>query len=145
MKKVEIYEPAGCASGTCDPMIEADLIRIERMVKDLRERGVSVSRYNVMEHKAAFMESDAVKEAIVTNGIECLPITIADGKIEMMDEYPSDLALAKWAGLPWSELEIYAEREKRDKMFFVSNGEPKVTPESGCDDADCSGDCGSCN
>ena len=27
MKKVEIYEPAGCAGGACDPMIEADLIR----------------------------------------------------------------------------------------------------------------------
>lgn len=61
MKKVEIYEPAGCASGVCDPMIEADLIRIERMVKDLRERGVSVSRYNVIDDMPAFMDSFVVK------------------------------------------------------------------------------------
>lgn len=143
MKKVEIYEPAGCASGTCDPMIEADLIRIEHMVQDLRERGVSVSRYNVMEHKAAFMESDLVKEAIVTKGLQCLPITIVDGKIEMTAEYPSDLALARWAGLPWSDLEIYANREKRGKAVFFGFSEEVTT--NSCDDGDCSGDCGSCN
>ena len=87
MKKVEIYEPAGCAGGACDPMIEADLIRIEHMVQDLRERGVSVTRYNVMDDMPAFMDSFVVKEAIATKGIDCLPLTIVDGKIEMMEKY----------------------------------------------------------
>lgn len=138
MKKIELYEPAGCAGGVCDPMIEADLIRIERMIQDLRERGVSVSRYNVMDDMPAFMASFVVKEAIATKGIECLPLTIADGKIELYGEYPTDFALAKWAGLPWEDLEIYAEREKREKtvLFGYNNNE--------CGDTDCDGDCGSC-
>ncbi|MDO9493593.1 arsenic metallochaperone ArsD family protein [Acetobacterium sp.] len=142
MKKVEIYEPAGCASGVCDPMIEADLIRIERMVQDLRERGVSVSRYNVMDDMSAFMDSFVVKEAIATKGIDCLPITIVAGKIEMMGKYPSDFALAKWAGLPWSDLEIYADREKRGQTVLFGLSED--VKDNDCDESDCSGDCNSC-
>lgn len=142
MKKVEIYEPAGCASGVCDPMIEADLLRLERMVTDLRDRGVSVSRYNVMDDGPAFMASYVVKEAIATKGIECLPLTIVDGKIEMMAKYPTDFALAKWAGLPWSDLEIYADREKQNNT--VSFGYVEADDDGGCDDGDCSGDCNSC-
>lgn len=142
MKKVEIYEPAGCASGVCDPMIEADLIRIEHMIQDLRERGVSVTRYNVMDDGPAFMASFVVKEAIATKGIDCLPITIVDGKIEMMEKYPSDFALAKWAGLPWGDLEIYADREKQgNTVLFGFNDRDS---DSDCDDGDCSGDCNSC-
>ncbi len=143
MKKVEFYEPAGCASGVCDPMIEADLLRIEHMVKDLRERGVSVSRYNVMDDMPAFMASFVVKEAIATQGIECLPLTIVEGKIEMSGKYPTDFALARWAGLPWSDLEIYAEREKREQtVLFGFSDEVKGND---CDDSDCTGDCSSCN
>ena len=142
MKKVEIYEPAGCASGVCDPMIEADLIRLERMVQDLRDRGVSVSRYNVMDDGPAFMASYVVKEAIATKGIECLPLTIIDGKIELMEKYPTDFALAKWAGLPWSDLEIYADREKREKTVLF--GFAESNDNDGCDGGDCSGDCNSC-
>nr|WP_320023861.1 arsenic metallochaperone ArsD family protein [uncultured Acetobacterium sp.] len=142
MKKVEIYEPAGCASGVCDPMIEADLIRLERMVTDLRDRGVSVSRYNVMDDGPAFMASFVVKEAIATKGIDCLPLTIVDGKIELMEKYPTDFALAKWAGLPWSDLEIYAEREKRDSTVLF--GYADADEDKDCDDGDCSGDCNSC-
>lgn len=142
MKRIEIYEPAGCASGVCDPMIEADLIRLERMVTDLRDRGVSVSRYNVMDDGPAFMASYVVKEAIATKGIDCLPITIADGKIELMEKYPTDFALAKWAGLPWSDLEIYADREKGEKTVLF--GLAEADDDTGCDDGDCSGDCNSC-
>lgn len=142
MKKVEIYEPAGCASGVCDPMIEADLIRLERMVADLRERGVSVSRYNVMDDGSAFMASFVVKEAIATKGIDCLPLTIVDGKIEMIEKYPTDFALAKWAGLPWSDLQIYADREKQDKTVLFGFSED--VKDNDCDESDCSGDCNSC-
>ncbi len=143
MKKVEIYEPAGCASGVCDPMIEADLIRIEHMVQDLRDRGVSVSRYNVMDDMPAFMASFVVKEAIATKGIDCLPLTVVDGKIEMAEEYPTDFALAKWAGLPWSDLEVYADREKCEKTVLF--GYSDVEKKSDCDDEDCNGDCSCCD
>ena len=147
MKRIEIYEPAGCASGACDPMIERTLTRMEHMVQDLRERGVSVSRFNVMDDGPAFLASDLVKEALATRGLECLPLVIVEGKIESDGEYPTDLELARWAGLPWSDLEIYAEREKRElarpmmgfEVLDADDGEDKEC------DCDCDGDCGSCS
>jgi len=127
MKKIEIYEPAGCASGNCDPAIEQDLIRIEHMVQDLRERGISVSRYNIIDDGPAFLANEAVKIALVDDGVEALPFYVVDGKIESKGEYVTDLELAKWAGLPWSDLEVYANIEKRDKHVFMSGGD------GGCD------------
>ena len=127
MRKIEIYEPAGCAGGACDPVIEQDLIRIEHMVKDLRDRGISVSRYNIIDDGPAFLANEAVKIALVEDGVEALPFFVVDGKIESKGEYVTDLELAKWAGLPWSDLEVYAEIEKRGKHVFMSGGE-----DSGC-------------
>jgi hypothetical protein len=139
MKRIEIYEPAGCAAGACDPMLERTLTRIEHMIQDLRERGVSVSRFNVMDDGPAFLASDLVKEALATRGLSCLPLVIVEGRIESEGEYPTDLELAKWAGLPWSELEVYAEREKREL------GQTRIGL-GGCEaDEDCDGDCGSCS
>jgi len=141
MKRIEIYEPAGCASGVCDPMIEADLLRIEHMVADLRGQGVSVSRFNVMDDGPAFLASDLVKKALVEKGPDCLPVVIVDGKIESEGEYPTDLELAKWGGLPWSDLEIYANRERRDTAIAMD-----LARGGDCDsDDDCDGDCSSCS
>lgn len=122
MKKIEIFEPVGCASGSCSPEIERELIRIERIVQDLREKGISISRHNIMDDGPAFLASEVVKNALETEGTECLPLVLVDGKIESKDEYPTDLELAKWAGLPWSDLEIYAEREKRESTYTKAPG-----------------------
>ena len=127
MKKIEIYEPVGCASGSCSPEIERELIRIERMAQNLREKGVSVARHNIMDDGPAFLASEVVKNALETKGTECLPLVLVDGKIESEEEYPTDLELAKWAGLPWSDLEIYAEREKRENTYSKTSGS------GGCD------------
>lgn len=137
MKRLEIYEPAGCAGGNCNTEIEKELVRMEHIVNDLREKGVSISRFNVMEHSQAFLDNALVKKALETEGLECLPLVIADGVIMSREEYPSDLALAKWGGLPWSDLEIYAEIEKRDKTVLF-------TPEE-ISGSDCSGSCESCD
>ncbi|MDK2962413.1 MAG: hypothetical protein PWP20_1539 [Eubacteriaceae bacterium] len=78
-----------------------------------------------------------VKKALETEGLECLPLVISDGMIMSREAYPSDLALAKWGGLPWSDLEIYAEIEKRDKTVILM-------PEE-ISSSDCSGSCESCD
>lgn len=127
MKKIEIYEPVGCSSGSCSPQIQMELLRMERVVNELREKGVTVSRFNIMDDGPAFLASEVVKKALATEGTECLPLVLVDGKIESKEEYPTDLELAKWAGLPWSDLEIYANREKREST------ETKAPGGGGCD------------
>jgi len=137
MKRLEIYEPAGCAGGNCNTEIEKELVRMERIVNDLREKGVSISRFNVMEHSQAFLDNMLVKKALETEGLECLPLVISDGMIMSREAYPSDLALAKWGGLPWSDLEIYAEIEKRESTEYKTLDE--------ISSSDCSGSCESCD
>lgn len=127
MKKLEIYEPGGCGSGKCSPEIEAELVRMDHIIKELREKGVSVSRFNIIDHGPAFLENAVVKTILEKDGLDCLPLVLSEGKIESQGQYPSDLALAKWGGLPWSDLEIYAEREKREKTVLLVPGG------SGCD------------
>lgn len=127
MKKIKIYEPVGCASGSCSPEIQMELLRIERIVNELREKGVTVSRFNIMDDGPAFLASEVVKEVLVAEGTDCLPLVLVDGTIKSRLEYPTDLELAKWAGLPWSDLEIYAEREKREST------ETKAPGGGGCD------------
>ncbi|KNZ43112.1 arsenic metallochaperone ArsD family protein [Acetobacterium bakii] len=126
MRKIEIYEPAGCASGFCDPAIEKDLLRMEHLVQDLRERGVSISRYNIIDDGPAFLANEAVKTALVEDGVEALPFIVVEGKLESKGEYPTDLEFAKWAGLPWSDLANYANIEKRANALAVEG------TESGC-------------
>ncbi|WKY47936.1 arsenic metallochaperone ArsD family protein [Eubacteriaceae bacterium ES3] len=137
MKRLEIYEPAGCVGGNCNSEIEKELVRMEHIVNDLREKGVSISRFNVMEHSQAFLDNPLVKNALETEGLECLPLVLSEGVIMSREEYPSDLALAKWGGLPWSDLEVYAELEKRDHTFFLT--EEQVSS------SECSGSCDSCD
>ena len=127
MKKLEIYEPGGCDSGKCSPEIEKELVRMEKIIQELREKGVSVSRFNIIDHGPAFLENEVVKNTLEAEGLDCLPLVLSEGKIESREEYPSDMALAKWGGLPWSDLEIYAEREKRGKTVLLVPSGP------GCD------------
>lgn len=127
MRKLEIYEPGGCEAGKCSPEIEKELIRMDHIVQELREKGVSISRFNIIDHGPAFLENEVVKKALEKDGLDCLPLVLSEGKIESQGKYPSDMALAKWGGLPWSDLEIYAEREKREKSVLLVPGG------SGCD------------
>lgn len=127
MKKLEIYEPGGCDSGNCSPEIQAELTRMEHIIEELREKGVSISRFNIIDHGPAFLANERVKKALEEEGLDCLPLVLSAERIESRGDYPSDLALAKWGGLPWSDLEIYAEREKRDKVVLLTPGG------SGCD------------
>jgi hypothetical protein len=123
MKNMQIYEQKACVKGECSPEIERELARIDHMVQDLRERGGCVQRYNIIDEGATFLESELVKKTLEKDGIESLPIIIVEGVIESQGEYPTDLELAKWAGLPWSDLAIYAEREKRGIMGLTLSDE----------------------
>ncbi|MGL4605985.1 MAG: arsenic metallochaperone ArsD family protein [Eubacteriaceae bacterium] len=128
MPRIEIYEPQGCVGGTCSPEIQEVLKRMERIVQDIRDREIEVIRYNIMEDGPAFLKSQVVKDLIVeTEGTDCLPIVVVDGKIMSTENYPTDLELVKWAGFPWEDLEIYANKEKREKTFLFSEGS------GGCD------------
>jgi hypothetical protein len=65
----------------------------------LKEAGVSVSRYNLGHQPGAFVENAMVKGTIQKDGIACLPMIVADGKIVSKGRYPSRSELSAHLGV----------------------------------------------
>lgn len=68
------------------------------------KQGVEVSRFNLSYQPAAFAENTAVREALDSDGLDCLPLVMVDGEIVSKGVYLSRQELFKVVGLePESE------------------------------------------
>jgi len=105
MKRLEVYDPPMCcSSGVCGPKVDPALPRFAGDLEWVRKQGVEVSRYNLAQEPLAFAASAAVREALETEDVACLPLILLDGKIVSRAAYPSRGFLATALGLqPESE------------------------------------------
>lgn len=100
MSSVDIYDPAQCcATGACSPDADDELAQFASSLEWLKERGIAVSRYNLGHQPGAFAQNPTVKGTIEKDGIGCLPLVIADGKIVSQGKYPSRAELGEKLGL----------------------------------------------
>lgn len=100
MSTIDIYDPAQCcATGACGPDADDELAQFASSLEWLKERGVAVSRYNLGHQPGAFVQNATVKSTIEKDGIACLPLVIADGKIVSKGKYPSRNELGATLGL----------------------------------------------
>ena len=100
MATIDIYDPAQCcATGACSPDADDELAQFASSLEWLKERGVAVSRYNLGHQPGAFAQNAMVKGTIEKDGIGCLPLVIADGKIVSKGKYPSRNQLGETLGL----------------------------------------------
>ena len=100
MATIDIYDPAQCcATGACSPDADDELAQFASSLEWLKERGVAVSRYNLGHQPGAFAQNAMVKGTIEKDGIGCLPLVIADGKIVSKGKYPSRNELGETLGL----------------------------------------------
>jgi len=98
--KIEIFDPPMCCStGVCGPSVNSDLVSFAADLDWLKRQGVEVERYNLSKQPAAFVSAPLVKEALAKDGNNCLPLTIADGKLVCQGCYPTRDMLAEFAGL----------------------------------------------
>ena len=63
------------------------------------KQGVEVARYNLGYQPGAFVENMAVRDAIESDGMECLPLVMADNKIISKGVYLSKRELVEKAGI----------------------------------------------
>jgi hypothetical protein len=97
---VDIYDPAQCcATGACSPDADDELAQFASSLEWLKERGISVSRYNLGHQPGAFAQNALVKAALQSNGVGCLPLVLADGAIVSQGRYPSRDELASKLGI----------------------------------------------
>jgi hypothetical protein len=97
---VDIYDPAQCcATGACSPDADDELAQFASSLEWLKERGITVSRYNLGHQPGAFAQNALVKGTLQTNGVGCLPLVLADGAIVSQGRYPTRDELAGKLGL----------------------------------------------
>ena len=99
-KVVQVFDPPMCcSSGVCGPKVDKRLVQFSAALGWLRGQGVQVDRYNPSRQYDAFVCNATVVNAVNTQGMECLPLILADGGIVSYGCYPSKEDLAVMAGL----------------------------------------------
>lgn len=100
MSTIDIYDPAQCcATGACGPDADDELAQFASALEGLKQSGVAVSRYNLGHQPGAFVQNTVVKDTIQKEGIGCLPLVIADGRIVSKGRYPTRDELRAQAGV----------------------------------------------
>ena len=100
MKKIQIYDPPMCCStGVCGPSVDETLVRFSADLDWLKRQGVAVERYNLSQQPAEFVANSLVKDALSSDGNDCLPLIVVDGVIAQKGSYPSRRELAQYAGI----------------------------------------------
>ncbi|ONI44800.1 hypothetical protein AN641_05860 [Candidatus Epulonipiscioides gigas] len=87
MKKIEIYEMTTPADNeTTDP----ELQRLTTLVRNLRNTGVDIQRYDLTNNPEAFDMNPTVSELLEKRGEDILPITLVNGTVVQTDIYLCD-------------------------------------------------------
>jgi hypothetical protein len=104
MATLTVYDPALCCStGVCGPDVDESLVHFAADVEWLKRQGVEVRRYNLGQEPGAFAASEEVRNALVQQGTDCLPLLVLDGEVVARGAYPARAELARLAGIEPAE------------------------------------------
>ena len=91
MKKMIIFDPAMCCStGVCGPSVNPELLRISTILNNLKNNGILVERYNLTNNPQIFVDNRTINEILMKQGVDVLPVTMVDGKIVKIGNYPTN-------------------------------------------------------
>lgn len=97
MKTVQVYDkPMCCSTGVCGPQVDPVLPRFAADLEWLRSQGAQVERFNLAQQPAAFVQNNEVHQLLVTEGTNCLPVIVVDGRVVSRRGYPAREMLALW-------------------------------------------------
>jgi hypothetical protein len=98
--RLQVYDPPMCCpSGVCGPSVNPVLPRFAADVEWLKQQGVEVERYSLSSQPAAFVQQQAVKDALENDGNNCLPLVVVNGTIVSKGIYPTRSTLMKLSGI----------------------------------------------
>ena len=100
MKTLTVYDPAMCCStGICGTDIDQQLVNFAADLDWLKSEGIEVRRINLSQEPALFAENEAVKNILQNDGVEGLPVILANDEMQSSGQYPDRMKLAQMAGL----------------------------------------------
>jgi hypothetical protein len=87
---VEIFDPPMCCpTGLCGPTLDQTLLDVNEMVLTLQDEGVRVVRYQMSTDPQAFLSNAEVFRLIREREMEALPITVVNGQVVKVGDYPT--------------------------------------------------------
>lgn len=99
MTILQVFDPAMCCpTGVCGPAVDPILPRFSVDLEWLKGEGVAVERFNLAQQPAAFAGNVEVKRLLTTEGPNCLPLILVDGRVVSRGSYPTRQQLAGWTG-----------------------------------------------
>ena len=88
--RVEIFDPPMCCpTGVCGPTLDQALLDVNEMILSLKAAGVSVERYQMTSHPAAFLNNAEVMRLVREKQMAALPITAVRGQVIKVGDYPT--------------------------------------------------------
>lgn len=104
MARVQVYDkPMCCSTGICGPQVDPVLPRFAADLKWLSDQGNEVERFNLAQQPAEFANNSVVQQQLSSQGVDCLPLIVVDGKMVSRSEHPSRESLALWTGTEWKQ------------------------------------------
>jgi len=89
-----------CETGVCGSTVDPALATFAADLAWLTEQGVSVLRAGLSREPDAFVQSPVVRERLERDGVDALPLVIAEGRVIASGAYPSRAKLAEALGVP---------------------------------------------
>lgn len=97
MKTIQVYDkPMCCSTGVCGPQVDPVLPRFAADLAWLKSQGHQVDRFNLAQQPAAFVQNSEVQQLLASEGTDCLPLILVDGRIVSRRDYPSRETLGTW-------------------------------------------------
>ena len=97
MKNVQVYDkPMCCSTGVCGPQVDPVLPRFAADLDWLKSQGNQVERFNLAQQPMAFIENKEVHQLLGSEGTDCLPLILVNGKIVSRKDYPTREVMANW-------------------------------------------------
>jgi arsenical resistance operon trans-acting repressor ArsD len=102
MTKLQVFDPPMCcSSGVCGPNVDPALPRFAADLEWLKSKGIQVERVNLAQDPGAFVRNPALKQALDSEGMKCLPVVLLDGEVISSSAYPARQELARLTGVQY--------------------------------------------
>lgn len=114
MTKIDLYEPAMCCpTGVCGPSVDKTLLMITNSFEELQKHTeVDAHRHCLSDEPSAFSKNKDVLNAIKKDGRDALPVTIVDGKVVKVGEYPTQNELTQYTGVIFLNKDVNVSASK---------------------------------
>ena len=100
MTVLTVYDPPQCCtSGVCGPEVDPKLAQFAGDLDWLKNQGVTVTRYNLAQEPAQFVESSIVKAALERSGEDELPIILVGEELASSGRFPDRIELSAMVGI----------------------------------------------